>query len=492
MKNIIHLSFKTNEYQVRRETWMGQKQIVVPTVLLVEGVHAGSGGPTFYPLEELQKFPQAWNGIPVTLNHPVSTDNIPLSANSPEVLEGWQLGRVWNVNISDGKLKGEVWLEESRLQEFAPEVLSILLAGADLEVSTGLFADGDSKAGVWNETEYFETVYNYRPDHFALLPGGEGACSFNDGCGIRANKKFDAKNIQNAYIRSLKKDFQINKLSHEEIREELRQLVRDKHPADGNYIWVQDVYDKKFIYELETSAGIKLHEQGYSKKKDIVSLEGVSQEVERKVSYVKVNATKIKLKEENMCCEEKVQELIDNQYTVYADEDADWLKELEEAHIDKMLANAEGLGKKEPAPEIPDGAVAIIDDRDHIFQNGKWELKPVEDITDNESVDEKVPTVSEYISSAPEEIQEMLQNGLDMYAGEKEFLITSLVENEACLFSKEDLESKPVKELQMLNALAKTEQTSPEAPTRNYSRPISTIPVAEKEEAMEPPVINWG
>jgi len=42
--------------------------------------------------------------------------------------------------------------------------------------------------GVWNEEEYHSIVRNYRPDHLALLPGAIGACSWEDGCGIRANK----------------------------------------------------------------------------------------------------------------------------------------------------------------------------------------------------------------------------------------------------------------------------------------------------------------
>lgn len=39
---------------------------------------------------------------------------------------------------------------------------------------------------------------NLNPDHLALLPGGTGACSWEDGCGVRANERKDLKMADDA------------------------------------------------------------------------------------------------------------------------------------------------------------------------------------------------------------------------------------------------------------------------------------------------------
>ena len=47
----------------------GRDYLVVPTVILTEGVHSGSNGPLFYPGSELAPSAPAWNGMPVLVYH---------------------------------------------------------------------------------------------------------------------------------------------------------------------------------------------------------------------------------------------------------------------------------------------------------------------------------------------------------------------------------------------------------------------------------------
>ncbi|KKN36245.1 hypothetical protein LCGC14_0775350 [marine sediment metagenome] len=56
--------------QVRRDTFEGRPHLIVPVVILTEGVHHGSGGRILYTAEEMSKFPDAWNGRPIPVFHP--------------------------------------------------------------------------------------------------------------------------------------------------------------------------------------------------------------------------------------------------------------------------------------------------------------------------------------------------------------------------------------------------------------------------------------
>ena len=56
-------AMQANNYSLRTEVYEGKEHLVVPVVMMVEGVHNGSHGPILHTIEELGKFPGAWNGI---------------------------------------------------------------------------------------------------------------------------------------------------------------------------------------------------------------------------------------------------------------------------------------------------------------------------------------------------------------------------------------------------------------------------------------------
>lgn len=174
---------------LREEMFEGRRHLVAPVVALVEGVHAGATGTAFYPAEEIAKYIYAWNGIPVPVFHPQEQGTY-LSAKSPQIIEEHCIGTFFNAFFdSDGaKLKGELWIDIEKAEKVAPEVLTMIRTGQALEVSTSLWTDDDWIPGSWEGEEYETTATNYRPDHIALLPGMEGACSWDDGCGVRVNK----------------------------------------------------------------------------------------------------------------------------------------------------------------------------------------------------------------------------------------------------------------------------------------------------------------
>lgn len=182
---------QTNNYTLREERKDGKNYIVVPVVMMREGVHIGSHGAIYHTAEELGKDIEKWNGIPITIYHPKEGDTY-ISANSPGVQA---VGRVYNVRMVEDKLMGDAWLTEQKMMAASPQALEHIRALLPLDVSVGIYSEELAISGEWNGETYNAQALNYRPDHLALLPGGEGSCSWADGCGIRANEKQETVTI---------------------------------------------------------------------------------------------------------------------------------------------------------------------------------------------------------------------------------------------------------------------------------------------------------
>lgn len=184
---------KTNMSRLVGEgTLDGKRFLKVPVVLITEGVHNNG----LYPAEELAKFPQTWNNRPVCIYHPKNDKGHFCSCNNKEQLEkvtvGLLLNTTWNPETK--KLLAEAWIDPEKCQKVDPRVLSKLQQDEMLEVSTGLFSDDDEKVGNWNSEMYSYVVKNIRPDHLAILPDIEGACSIADGAGMpRINQQQEQK-----------------------------------------------------------------------------------------------------------------------------------------------------------------------------------------------------------------------------------------------------------------------------------------------------------
>lgn len=184
--NMRIVSVQANNYQLRTEIHQGRSHLVAPVVMLNEGVLNGSAGPLLHLAEQFGKFPGAWNGIPIFIDHPRDGD-VFVAGNTPQIIDQKAVGRVYNAYIDGAKLKGEAWIDEKKIEQLSPVALGYIRQGRPLDVSVGVWTDDEPTAGTYNNTAYEAIAKNHRPDHLALLPGGEGACSWADGCGIRAN-----------------------------------------------------------------------------------------------------------------------------------------------------------------------------------------------------------------------------------------------------------------------------------------------------------------
>lgn len=186
--------------EVRTETFMGREYTVVPVIALVEGVLQGMNAstPELALEEEFGRVPDGWNGRPIVMNHPVINGQ-PVSANSPAVLEAYQMGFVFNTVVEDKKLKVEAWLDNERIAEVGGEfetTLERITSGTTVEVSTGLFTGIEESTGRFNGKDYGGIWRDVVPDHLAFLSEGTlGACSIEDGCGtprVNGNLKTNA------------------------------------------------------------------------------------------------------------------------------------------------------------------------------------------------------------------------------------------------------------------------------------------------------------
>jgi len=170
--------------------------------MLVPGVLNGSKGPLYYPKEEVARNVDAWNGMPLTCDHPTDdSTGLNVSARDPGTLERHGLGHVYRVRINNqtGSLQGQAWFDEKLvkaqdeilIKNGRPTILLRLLKGEPIELSTGLFTRNVPAAngrGVSpNGREYVAIARDYKPDHLAILPDSKGACSLRDGCGVHIN-----------------------------------------------------------------------------------------------------------------------------------------------------------------------------------------------------------------------------------------------------------------------------------------------------------------
>jgi hypothetical protein len=185
------INLKAHEH--RTESFDGRQHLVIPVIMAREDVVMNEA---LLPSGEM--FAAAWNGVPVTIGHPSDGEDF-LSANSPRVIEEWCAGRIFNASVVDGVLKGEAWIDVAKLNKLDRDLIRHLKE-IPIDVSTGYFADAEPSVGELNGREYKMIHRNVRPDHLALLPGETGACSWENGCGVRTNRRTLMKDTKGAFL----------------------------------------------------------------------------------------------------------------------------------------------------------------------------------------------------------------------------------------------------------------------------------------------------
>lgn len=455
-KQVLDIYFASTEnYTIRTGTLNGKEFLIVPVTMMVEGVHTGSHGPILHLAEELGRYPESWDGIPVTVGHP-EVNGVYVSANSPDVLDDWAVGRIFNTQMDNSELKAEAWLDEENLERISEETLQRIRNGEVIEVSVGIFSDEETTSGVWNTERYNAIARNHRPNHLALLPDEVGACSIEDGCGIRVNKKGGTKVAEKEKEIVVNKDnqsqvlkelnhlgFSVNEVGHNEIREKIASVV---YGFDGggfdNYI--EDVYNDYFVYTQYNNRveprTRKMFKQNYSIGEDNdVKLNGEPIQVKREISYdaiPSVNSeervvTKRVIQKNNkksMCteCVKKLADgLIANKSTAWTEDDREYLEAQTEEQLEKMTPAV----KKEPEVHTTKKPT-------------REEILAV--------LSEKPMTTEEFLGLASPEVRSQMEEGLQLRTNQKNEMVSQIMANTDA-WTEDELNEKELSELQKLH-----------------------------------------
>jgi len=468
-----------------------REYVVVPVVMLTEGVHNGSDGPLYYPKDELGKTPVVWNHKPIVVYHP-EMNGQGISACDPTVITSRKVGVMMNTVFENGKLKSEAWIEKSRADLVDNRIMEAIEKNEMMEVSTGVFVDLEQASGDWNGESYQGIARNYRPDHLALLPDKIGACSIADGAGLLRNH-VDNKKVQfaGAFQKFLQQiGLARNEMSFSNIRDSLQNALRKRfnvNTQDGPWLWVEDVYSNFVIYDWQN----KLWRLGFTSADAGVTLsEDAPTEVVRVTEYRTATGTFIGNKTSNDQPDMKktlIDKIIGNAAAGFAEADRSKLEALSEA---QLTAIANGIGSSAPAPAT--NAAPAPAPAAPAPAPAAAAPAPVANATPAPAP-AAPQTVEDYINRAPAGMAEVLRNGMSAYNTEKEALIAQLTANANCPYSKEDLGNRPLGELRNLVRLAGAEApAATPAPHFGGMAPVPATTNAEVEEPLAMPTMNFG
>lgn len=503
-KGLIVLRNTTTSYTIRHEVYQGVRHIVVPVVMMVEGVHAGNRGPLLHLASDLGRFPASWDGIPITVQHPRRNNNF-VSANSPEMIEQECVGRVHNTMMRDGKLTAEAWINEARLNLLSGEALQRIKDKKPIDVSVGVFTDEEAvEDGNWNGEIYSAIARNHRPDHLALLPNEDGACNWEDGCGVRVNKNQKESNENVKFVKNKKKgEFMELKerqveailtqilakpeevssalekfkdvslpvfLSNQQGYKETALKIQSKLDAmdDGTKShYLEEVFDDgSFVYRVRFSANneTKIYRKNFTINAGDVSFGDEVREVRKEVNFININiknTSKMERTKKNgeASCPDKVEALIVNEATKFTEDSREWLLEQSPETIE-LLTPAE---KK-------------------VTVQKKEEPKPVK-----KEAPKKVPlTQEQYLEQMPSVMREQMESGIAIHKAQKATVIKAILDNtEEGTWTEENLTVMKLETLQsIVNSIPKAEEV-----VQNYAAFGANATKIEVETTGEQPML---
>ena len=240
--------------KIRHEELDGREYLVVPMSMILEGVHAGSQGSIYYSKSELSKTPKMWNMKPITVKHPTRGD----TATDLSIYKSQAIGMIMGAKWQNGKLKAEAWIDKKKASKVEPEVLKHIQSGIPMEVSTGLFADCVMEEGEWLGEKYVAVAKNIRPDHLAILPDKDGACSIADGAGLLINQA-TSQDVNNAQTLRKPKEREVKNMTHtismNEMRQKFQAALREVEPK----AWLYDVFPSFILYSIHAEDTVERH-----------------------------------------------------------------------------------------------------------------------------------------------------------------------------------------------------------------------------------------
>lgn len=452
----VQAEMKANS--LRTASFGGEEHLVVPVVALVEGVlhSANAENPELALAEEFGRYPTAWDGRPLVMNHPRVEDAY-VSANSPTVLEDWSFGQLFNTRLSEGKLKTEAWINLTRVAALGGEVESTVAriqAGEVVEVSTGLFASVEDSPGDFNGINYAGVWRSVAPDHLAFLSEGTiGACSVADGCGVpRLNM------LRNVPIPSSQGcgcgcdgtgksgDTPMEPTDEQRLSKAnavLDGLLANSFPADMPHENVQqlltDALNTVLCDESQHNGLYRI----FTFTQDMVVYEDWNSSNQYQRSFI--------ITDNSVTLGDEVMEV--NLMTAIvpkANSEPAAGSEEESAPDDAPTVSSEG---EETMSNDPN-AVVETDDAPETTATDTPAIDPAMDAVVTEPNANAATTVEDYIAAAPDGMKDVLANSLKLHNAARSKLIGDIKANDANVFSDAVLESMDMDTLEATHALA--------------------------------------
>ncbi len=462
---------------VRQVSENGRDFLVAPVTILVEGVRQGatSPAPELVLASEFGGTPSEWNGKPLLLNHPIRDgEYVTVStgtgnnrdvnqSNIQSILQNDVIGEVRNARLDGDRLRAEAWFDLARTaaNEEAAAVVNAIRDGDPVEISAGYFASFEARPGYNRGKHYAGVQRDIVPDHLAILPlGSTGACSWQDGCGIRAQEaRMPEQRLSAQCEKCVRTAREAEPTTETPVAPAIplstEQLATSLTAALGDGRTITTVFPDRVVYSVTTEKD-GLYWRNYTvADSGVITLIGEPQEVIALADPTPAEDTKPAPeegteKEQRMAdIKQKVDALVANKAVQWGESDRSWLETLTDEQLDKMVPV-----EAEPEPKI----------------NAEPEPEP------------EPVTLEGYLSSAPPEIQAVLNESISMRNAKKGELVAQLVANERCRISKERLEEKDIAELEDLVALAGQDIVR-HRPAPNDNKPAA-FPVM--------PAIDWG
>lgn len=524
---------------IRHETLKGRKHVVVPGVMITEGVHTGSDGPVFYSAEKTAQMSQAWNHKPLVVYHPTNSEGQNISSSDKVVIDTQEIGRVLNTQWlqADGSLPArqgfEAWIDEEHANTVDKRILENVMAGKKVEVSTGLFIETDGKPGVFNGVSYNKEAIVQKPDHLAILPDMEGACSIAKGAGLLANAApvaLDYDNMLDLVSNRNWSKAERDKLSKGDFGDPKRQAfpIKDQSDLDNAAHLIGHAKDpsavKARLKAIAKRKGLKVpatwnqageltanevsHHEMQSQAQDYVdSKHGYSGYVRDMYSdhFVfrkdgKHYTQKFAMNGNKLTVDEAAPPVEVFKTSRYETADGSFVvgnqKETvmdRKQLVDKLIGNGSGMwteGDREFLTKLPDdrfkkfsdpvpAPAPAVNTAAPIIANGN----PVPAVPPTPAPVVRPVSAEEYISNAPAGMQEFLREGLNAAATEKANLIKAITANVNNTFTAEELGVMKNDGLRRMAQLA----GHTVAPVSNYAGMGGQLPLNA-----QPPVTNSG
>lgn len=453
---------------IREETVDGHEFLVVPVVALAEGVFQCANCPQaeLYLAREFGRVIDAWNGRPVTLDHPKRNGEF-VSAGSMDIRRTEVIGDIQNAHVDGDKLKVEAWIDlelVAQLGSRAEEQVARLEEGQNVEVSVGAFIDREPMVGSFNGRKFGAIQRNFVPDHLAILPAdATGACSWQDGCGSpRVNRKKLAANCDGEEACSCNGPaLAADQMGDRTRREMLRTALREK--LASQFFSILQVFDDHVVFENERGETVK-RMFTIDEGSGVVTLADDEEKGTLVSEFMPITVQK---GSDPMDRTKAVDQLIANKAAPWGEDDRQFLMGAGDEQFAKLVggdgdddddkggAGGEGgdagqATTTKPAAHAGTGDGDAAGDGDDKAKPGSTE--PAASAAPTAS--SEPATVDDYVAAAPGPIQQILRDGVALYEQERTQLIEVLTANEHCTFSIAQLQAKDTGELRALVQLA--------------------------------------